>query len=415
MATEDSADRSSTDERTARTVGQIVKYSREVNQSETVGQVGSYALEAAVHVLENHPTPTVVELAGEERRVLETMAPDVDRDGGGGPIVEAAHEARETVIVADEAVEIGYESDDVVRVDPSTLSPQPEAAVSVATPSFLSSDEGDVGVILLVQWSNLERVESYHVKPVAYLGDHVATAIANIRSRERLERARNDLAKRKEMVELYDRLLRHDLGNDLQIIAGFSDALVALVDEEDEELVEYANKIQRTAGNAADLIGRVGDLVKTLEREDEPEARDLAPILADVVADARDKFDALDVEFDQSAADQRVFAGDLIDSVFTNVVSNAAVHNDGPVTVRISVEMPNADTVVVGFADDGSGIAPEVRDGLFEMGEKGPESDGSGFGLGFVRALTESYGGSVSVGESEAGGADFRVALPRAT
>ena len=70
--------------------------------------------------------------------------------------------------------------------------------------------------------------------------------------------------------------------------------------------------------------------------------------------------------------------------------------------------------VVVGIADDGSGIPEGIRDKLFEMGAKGPDSEGTGFGLGFVRALTESYGGSVGVHESSAGGADFRVRLERA-
>jgi signal transduction histidine kinase len=65
--------------------------------------------------------------------------------------------------------------------------------------------------------------------------------------------------------------------------------------------------------------------------------------------------------------------------------------------------------LVVGFADDGAGVAPEIGDETFESGKKGPESSGSGFGLGFVRALVESYGGAVRVGESERGAADFRL------
>jgi signal transduction histidine kinase len=48
------------------------------------------------------------------------------------------------------------------------------------------------------------------------------------------------------------------------------------------------------------------------------------------------------------------------------------------------------------------------------MGKKGPDSDGTGFGLGFARALTESYGGGIEVTESDRGGADFRITLERA-
>ena len=59
-------------------------------------------------------------------------------------------------------------------------------------------------------------------------------------------------------------------------------------------------------------------------------------------------------------------------------------------------------------------IAEKLRDELFEMGPRRPDSGRSGFGLGFVRALTESSGGSVTVGESSDGRADFRVTLDRA-
>ena len=84
---------------------------------------------------------------------------------------------------------------------------------------------------------------------------------------------------------------------------------------------------------------------------------------------------------------------------------------------RFELELDRYDdpeTVVVGFGDDGTGVPEEVREDIFEMGQKGPDSDGTGLGLGFVRALTESYGGTVELRESDAGGADFRVVLERA-
>lgn len=111
--------------------------------------------------------------------------------------------------------------------------------------------------------------------------------------------------------------------------------------------------------------------------------------------------------------------GDLADHVatavanvrrFINVLSNAAVHNDDPVTVRVDTEEPSPDRLVVGFADDGKGVPADLREELFQMRKKGPESQGTGFGLGFARALTRSDGG-VEVRESERAGVDFRVTL----
>jgi len=397
--------------KTARTVGQLVKYSREVNKSNTVEEVATYALEAAFHVMDGHPAPAVTEVRQGEFEVLESMA--AETGDAAHAVTKRAYETDETVILADESVEVVSTTENTTITSGADLGVEfSDDDLIMAAPSVRSDDAGDTGVIMRVHWSSLDTVEEYHVKPIGYLADHVATAISNIRSRERLERARNDLAKRKEMIEVYDRLLRHDLGNDLQVITGFSDALVQHVDG-DDTTTEYVEKIHRTAMNAADLIERVGDLVKTLEQEEEPEPRQLQPILADVVDNVDAKFEELSVSFVPTAFDYEVYAGDLLDSIFTNILSNAAVHNDEPVTVDVYAEEPAPDRVVVGFADDGSGIDESVGESIFEMGEKGPDSDGTGLGLGLARALIESYGGGISVRESDTGGADFRVTLDR--
>jgi len=411
MGSEDHADGQASPQ-TARTVGQLVKYSREVNQSQTVHEVGTYALEATFHVMDGHPTPTVTEVHQGDLRVLESMAGHLESGGEPDAVARYVYDNDATVVVPAPDTEVAYTSAETTVLDRADLEGAVESGVTVGVPSFRTDEFGEIGVILSVHWPSLSAVEQYHLKPLEYLADHVATAVKNVRSRERLERARNDLETRKEMIQMYDRLLRHDLGNDLQVIAGFSDAVVSTLDGEGQT-ADYAEKIQRTAESAADLVDRVGDLVKTLEQEEEPTVRPLAPILTQVVDDVEAKYTSLSVEYDPAAVDYQVYAGDLLDSVFQNVLSNAAQHNEGGVTVRVYAEEPAPDALVVGFADDGAGIREAVADDIFEMGVKGPDSEGTGFGLGFARALTESYGGTVTVEDSEDGGADFRVTLTR--
>lgn len=414
MSSDEQTEGGQDDLETARTVGQLVKYSREVNQSNTVEEVGTYALEATVHVMDGHPSPTVTEVHQGELRVLESMSPQLEAGSEASAFARHAYETGKTVILPGAATSVNYTTDETVVVSAADLGiDDPTDDLTIATPSIYSDEIGEAGVIMTARWSTLETVEEHHVKPLEYLADHVATALNNIRSRERLERARNDLEKRKEMIEVYDRLLRHDLGNDLQVISGFSDAVLRQV-EGDDQTTEYAEKIHRTANEAADLIERVGDLVKTLEQDGELQPRALEPILSDVVDNVDTKFERLTVEYDPADFDYQVFAGDLLDSIFTNILSNAAVHNEEEVTVEVYAEEPTPDTVVVGFADDGKGVADAVRDDIFQMGKKGPESDGTGLGMGLARALTESYGGTVEVRDSDRGGADFRVTLDRA-
>jgi signal transduction histidine kinase len=413
MASDQQQDDRSARERTVKTAGRIVKYSREIYHLESVEEVANMTLEATPHFIDGHPSPTVVEIRrDDDLRVLGTMQSGLSIGNDPGALARRAYEAGTVTICAEDGTEIA-DDEDVTVVDPVEYE-EGDEGVTIAAPTVYSDEVGDSGAILLLHWSSLDRVEEYHVRPVDYLAEHVATAIVNIRSRERLERARNDLAKRKEMVEVYDRLLRHDLGNDLQVITGFSDAVVSMVDD-DDQTAEYAEKIHRTARSAAELIDNVGDTVNMLKEEQgRPEARNLEPILSEVVEDVDTKFADLTIEYDADEFAYEAYTGDLIDSVFTNILSNAAVHNDQPITVRLYTEEPTPERIVVGMADDGKGVAEAVRDEIFEMGQKGPDSDGTGFGLGLARTLVESYGGEITVQDSEYGGADFRITLDRA-
>ena len=58
-------------------------------------------------------------------------------------------------------------------------------------------------------------------------------------------------------------------------------------------------------------------------------------------------------------------------------------------------------------ADDGPGIPADDRDRVFESGYT--TGDGTGLGLAIVKTIAEAHGWTVSVTESDAGGARFVV------
>ena len=123
------------------------------------------------------------------------------------------------------------------------------------------------------------------------------------------------------------------------------------------------------------------------------------------------KFDSLTIQYQPEEFDANVYAGDLVESVFANIISNAAVHNDDEITVWVSAAESTQEYLTVAIADDGGGIDDGMEEKLFEMGKKGPDSDGTGLGLGLARTLVEAYGGSIEVSESHHGGAAFNIAL----
>ncbi len=103
---------------------------------------------------------------------------------------------------------------------------------------------------------------------------------------------------------------------------------------------------------------------------------------------------------------------DEINQVWTNLVHNAlqAMNHEGTLTLQIDRDGDNA---LVSVTDTGCGMAPEVRERIFDaFFTTKPAGEGTGLGLDIVRKIVEKHGGRIFV-ESEVGrGSTFTVSLP---
>jgi two-component system OmpR family sensor kinase len=108
---------------------------------------------------------------------------------------------------------------------------------------------------------------------------------------------------------------------------------------------------------------------------------------------------------------------DELHRMVLNLLDNAALHTPPGSTIELRLRSEGRDAVVE-VADDGPGVPEELREQIFERFVRGAGpadtavTGGSGLGLAIVRAVAVSHGGSAEVGESELGGALFRVRLP---
>ncbi len=108
---------------------------------------------------------------------------------------------------------------------------------------------------------------------------------------------------------------------------------------------------------------------------------------------------------------------DELHRLVLNLLDNAARHTPPGSTVELRLGEEGGEAIVE-VADDGPGIAPELRSQIFDrfVHGEGPADTatgpGSGLGLAIVHAVATSHGGTAAAGESEGGGALFRVRLP---
>jgi len=118
-------------------------------------------------------------------------------------------------------------------------------------------------------------------------------------------------------------------------------------------------------------------------------------------------------------ADLRVRADpDRLGQCLTNLVENALKYAPAPTSVELAVELRD-DTVVLHVRDHGPGVAPEEREGIFQLFSRGSAAplatvSGSGIGLAMVRLLMERMGGTAQVADAPGGGADFQLVIPAA-
>jgi len=79
--------------------------------------------------------------------------------------------------------------------------------------------------------------------------------------------------------------------------------------------------------------------------------------------------------------------------VFSNLIENAARHGDGDITIDGSAGPEGA---VVAVSDEGSGVATEHLESMFEpFAHHGDRPDSSGLGLSIARGIVEAHGGTL--------------------
>jgi two-component system, OmpR family, sensor kinase len=109
---------------------------------------------------------------------------------------------------------------------------------------------------------------------------------------------------------------------------------------------------------------------------------------------------------------------DRLAQALRNLARNAITHTSEPDgLVRVDVTRRGPATVRITVSDDGPGIAPELRERVFERffrTDRGRTraAGGAGLGLAIVRAIAEAHHGSVRVTDSTTGGAAFSLDLP---
>lgn len=230
----------------------------------------------------------------------------------------------------------------------------------------------------------------------------------------------------------------HELRTPLASIRGYAELTRRETEPVPERVRHALDRVQSEAERMSTLVEELLLLARLDSgREAVREQVDLTRIVLDATGDAHaagpDHVWRLDLP--QEAVEVTGDAAQLT-QVVVNLLGNARTHTPPRTTVitRLSV-VPSgdgagrgADAVRLEVEDDGPGIPPEFRPGLFDRFSQADTSrtgGSTGLGLSIVKAVVEAHGGTVEVDSrhradvtagghgSGATGSSFRVVLPR--
>jgi PAS domain S-box-containing protein len=220
------------------------------------------------------------------------------------------------------------------------------------------------------------------------------------------------LEARSEQLELLNRILRHDIRNDMTVVLAVLDLLGEHVaDEEGADLVE---EVGERAQHVVDLTATLRDLMTVvLDETEHLQPVPIAGVLEDELADVDAAFPRAITRIDGDLPDVPVRANEMLHSVFRNLLKNAVQHNDQDLPEVVVSASATEDAVTVRVADNGPGIPDDRKKKVFGRDEKGLESSGTGVGLFLVDRLVDEFDGSVHVEDNDPSGAVFVVELPR--
>ncbi len=224
-----------------------------------------------------------------------------------------------------------------------------------------------------------------------------------------LKRYEHSLERQRDNLDVLNKVVRHDIRNELQLVLAYTQTLA---DRVDEEGVEYVQQVLASARKAVDITETAREVAEvTLQADSEPTLIRLDRVLEGAVDDVRSAHDAV-VTIEGSTPDVEVVADETLESVFRNLLANAIEHNDAePPRVTVSATERDGE-VVVRVVDNGPGIPDDRKELVFQEGEKNVDSEGTGLGLYLVDTLVDRYGGDVRIEDNEPRGAAFVVSLP---
>jgi PAS domain S-box-containing protein len=217
-----------------------------------------------------------------------------------------------------------------------------------------------------------------------------------------------DRQTREQRLDVLNRVLRHNLRNDASSILNRAELI-----SQDGAREENAENIIETTRELVGVANRAREVQRMMDGTDTDEPTALADVVDGVVRELRSAHST--VELTTALPDETTVAVDAwtLETVLSNLVENAAEHNDADEPLVVVSAEHDDGTVNVAVSDNGPGI-PEHERAVLDAGEEDQLTHGSGLGLWVVHWGVAEMGGTLDISDNDLSGTTVTLSLPGA-
>ena len=260
--------------------------------------------------------------------------------------------------------------------------------------------------ILIAASATVDAFNEADIVAGRVLAANMEAALAAVERDKQLRDREQELSTQNDRLEQFATVVSHDLRNPLNVAIGRLDGLNQEYDDDNIAAIEQALDRMQALIDDLLLLARTGDSITEME----------TVALGTAIEDCWEVVDtgdaALVVDIDRKIQADATRLKQLLE----NLIRNAIEHSDtdgqmqsgdadgygGPgVTITMS-PIPGGFVV----SDDGPGVPEADREAVFESGYS-TTTDGTGFGLSIISQIAAAHGWTVTLTESDTGGACF--------
>jgi PAS domain S-box-containing protein len=208
--------------------------------------------------------------------------------------------------------------------------------------------------------------------------------------------------RRERAFSVVNRVLRHNLRNDLTVVRGNARRLSERLDGERSDIAE---RVVRSADGLVELGKKARELEEVISKETTPRPVDVADIAASVAATLREEYPDAAVRVEMPD-EPTVLATTHLEAVLHELGENALEYAGSEVIFR---SRRSEDEIAIEVIDEGDGL-PEIEKEVLRTGTETQLSHGQGLGLRLVNMMVTDTGGELLIDPDS--GAAVVVRLP---